>query len=252
MAKDELILDAINYIDPHKLVFKDENRKTDPRHIARLKAALSEDNQLHVRPIVVNAKLEIIDGQNRTMAARELGLQKIPCLVVKGASVESAPTINQNMKNWGGSDFAHYWAKKGKADYVQFNDFSARTGLPYSVAIVLLSGGNAKNSRHITNFKRGLFTIFRAKAGDYMRYVELFLQRLEDFKPYLKSSTHDTPFIMAFWRVFNNINYQHERMVHKLAVNGFTKRSTKDAYVEELEEVYNYKVKPEERIRFSE
>lgn len=51
------------------------NREINILNIKKIKASLCARNMLHLRPIVVNKKMEIKDGQHRFLAAKELGLE---------------------------------------------------------------------------------------------------------------------------------------------------------------------------------
>lgn len=244
---DELLkVTPLQLMPPKELIYLGSNRPLDQRHVNKLISTIKTDNQLHVRPITINTRREIIDGQHRVAAALELNLDKVPCFVVL-AGVESAQTINQNTKNWDSKHFAHYWAKQGKADYKEFIDFCSLTGLGQSVAINLLSGiGMQSGGRPINNFKAGLFKVKN------IEYVYRFMDKLEVFKKWLGAAYHDRSFISAMWRIYNHPLYNHERMIHKLELVSLNKCSDITRYVVQLEEIYNWKVRAEERVKFKE
>ncbi len=245
MTKEPTLkVSPLNMIEPDRLKFIDANRPPSGKHIAKLKAAIQADNQLHIRPIVINTKYEIIDGQHRVLAAKELGLERIPCLVVL-AGIEAAQTINQNTKNWDSAQFAHYWAKQGKKDYADFIEFCQLTGIKQSVAITLLSGhGHMGSSGHNNNFKTGLFKVKN------IEYVYRFIDRIGFFKKWLGEDASGRAFLLAIWKVYNHPLYNHTRMEHKAELVGLNKVSDRLRYVQQLEAVYNWKVKVEERIKF--
>lgn len=51
------------------------NRKTNKKHVQRICNILKTNNLLHLHPIIVSPKMEVIDGQHRLLAAKELGLE---------------------------------------------------------------------------------------------------------------------------------------------------------------------------------
>jgi len=65
------ILLTTNY-DMFKLSAR--NRPINREHLRQLKAAISKCNQLDVNPILINSEFEVINGQHRLTAAKELGL----------------------------------------------------------------------------------------------------------------------------------------------------------------------------------
>lgn len=55
--------------------FRDDNRtKIRKRHVDTLAESIQRNNQLEKHPIVVNQDMEIINGQHRLCAAKELGI----------------------------------------------------------------------------------------------------------------------------------------------------------------------------------
>lgn len=236
-------VDTVMLLDPQELIFVAGNRIVDERHVGKLKAAISEENLLHINPIKVNHKGEIIDGQHRIRAALELGLKKVTCLIV-GATVHDAQRLNQHSKNWSAMDFANYWAKQGKNDYKEYIEFVQITGINPSVGLEILS---TVGGRHMNNFKRG---IFRIRSLDY---AYRFFDKLELFKPFLPRDYNKRSFIRALWSVHNSKKFQveYERLLHKLKIVGLRTTSTTENYLVQLEEAYNYKVKQEEKVRFT-
>lgn len=237
-------IDTIMQISPKELKFVSGNRLVDERHVSKLKAAIQEENMLHINPIKINAKGEIIDGQHRTTAAIELGLKTVTCLIV-AANVHDAQRLNQHSKNWSGLDFANYWAKQGKKDYADFIDFVHMTGINPSVCLELLSPGGG---RHSLNFKRGIFKIHS------LDYSYRFCDKLEIFKEWLPRDYTKRPFIRAMWHIYNNKNFSldMERLIHKLKLVGLKTTQTTEQYLEQLENAYNWKVRTEEKVRFTE
>ena len=80
--------------DYKRFKFLINNRQTARNHINRLKDAITKNPDiLSVQPILVNEKMEIIDGQHRFTAASELGLP-IHYTVVKGLDISTARDMN--------------------------------------------------------------------------------------------------------------------------------------------------------------
>lgn len=51
-----------------------KNRDIDGRHVEKLIASIKTANLLDCEPILVNEKMEVIDGQHRLEAAKSLNL----------------------------------------------------------------------------------------------------------------------------------------------------------------------------------
>jgi len=67
-------------------------------------------------PILVNEKYEIIDGQNRFLAFRALGLP-VRFVVQEGLGIEECRMLNIGRTNWSHEDFAESFANEGNENY---------------------------------------------------------------------------------------------------------------------------------------
>lgn len=63
-------------------------------------------------PVVVNEKMEVIDGQGRTEALEELGMP-VEYVVSVGATIDHCIALNLKQKNWGIFDFIKSYAAQG-------------------------------------------------------------------------------------------------------------------------------------------
>lgn len=242
MSTPQLKVDSVVYMKPDELVFAAANRIVDMRHVSRLKASMQEENLLHVNPIKINPKREIIDGQHRVTAAMYLKLKAVPCLVVQ-ANVHDAQRLNRNSKNWDLKDFAHYWAQQGKAEYQTFLDFVEQTGLVPSIAVEIL--GPTHSGRSNSNFRKGIWNIGKAD------HAYAFMDAIEMFKPYLHEYRRRA-FVRAFWKMYNTLGkrYDQQRMLHKVSVVGLRRTVDMHNYLDQLQNAYNYHVKVKERVMF--
>lgn len=98
--------------------FIDGNRKTD--HVK----ALIESFQKRDVPnaILCNEYGEIIDGQNRFLARKELGLP-ILYYCVEGLNIYDVASLNSYGKNWGTKEFIQMWADLGNENYRKIFEF---------------------------------------------------------------------------------------------------------------------------------
>jgi len=78
------------------------NRHLNKLHVKRLKESFQKAYLLS--PIIVNEKFEIIDGQHRFEAAKQLGVP-INFLIAPKYGLKEAQMLNENMKNWKKEDY---------------------------------------------------------------------------------------------------------------------------------------------------
>ncbi|MBO5955184.1 MAG: ParB N-terminal domain-containing protein [Clostridia bacterium] len=67
-------------------------------------------------PIVVNEKMQIIDGQGRFEACKSLGLP-IEYVVAVGANINTCVALNVKQKNWAAMDYVECFSKIGNEHY---------------------------------------------------------------------------------------------------------------------------------------
>lgn len=75
-----------------------------------------DKNGYIANPIIVNEKYEVIDGQGRLAACKELG-SPIAYTIVPGIGIKECMVLNMNMKNWSMLDYIQSYAKQGNANY---------------------------------------------------------------------------------------------------------------------------------------
>jgi len=94
------------------------NRDKKRKHIESVKKMLIKDNLLHLHPILVNEKMEVIDGQHRLEAARELN---VPVFFIK-SDVSYEHILNSNLlqKKASLADVIKFYALKDRLrDYIE-------------------------------------------------------------------------------------------------------------------------------------
>lgn len=98
------------------------NRDKNKRHIENIKKVLSQSNLLHLHPVLVNLKMEIIDGQHRFEAARELNL---PVFYIQSdLSYDHILSANLFQKKLSLNDIIKFYALKDRLDpYIKIRDY---------------------------------------------------------------------------------------------------------------------------------
>lgn len=99
------------------------NRDKNKKHIEEIKLMLNRENLLHLHPIIVNQKWEVIDGQHRLEAAKELGIEVY--YIQENVSYEHILNSNLFQKKLNLNDVIKYYAlKEEKFDYIKFRNYS--------------------------------------------------------------------------------------------------------------------------------
>lgn len=76
-------------------------------------------------PIVVNEKREVVDGQGRLQALKNLNLP-IDYIIVPGIGIEECRAMNIDQSNWQVKDYIDSYAEDGFQDYIYFKNLVDR------------------------------------------------------------------------------------------------------------------------------
>jgi len=137
------------------------NRKVNLGNVRRIVAS-KKIKDLPV-PIIVNEKMEVIDGQHRLAACKELGTA-VKYIVAEGLTLEDVQRMNTNMHNWGDVDYLQSYVDRFNAgeerfeDYKRLEEFMKEYEFGIGSAITLLTLGDDYKETH-QNFQDGEFLI---------------------------------------------------------------------------------------------
>lgn len=225
------------------------NRAVNPLHLSRLKKSMQK--QYLFSPIIVNERLEIIDGQHRFDAASDLGLP-VYYIKVKGYGLTEIQMLNSNTSNWNRLDYLQGFCDLGRKPYIQFRkimqdfpDFGFMS--TYALATIGKSGAKRENGKTISqkDFQNGnLFIPDIEKTYEYAN-------KLMEFKAHY-AGFHRITFVRTMIGLFQHPNYKHKEMLRKLEMlPGFIRDCTAvDQYKIILEDAYNYKRQEKVNLRY--
>ena len=195
----------------------------------------SMEQQQLVSPIMINEKFEIIDGQHRFEACKELGLP-VYFYVVNGYGTEEMKRCNTTGMNWGKPSFLQSYIDQDYENYVAFNELLVSYHITISVALKLIAHFQNKSYQLLSlNFEQGELSL------DGFEDVVCFLDKLEDFKFFPQYKTDK--FVTAFLRLVNHPEYEHSKMLSKLATHRdkLKKSMTQDEYLSLLcNKIYSF------------
>lgn len=220
------------------------NRELNKRHIKNLVHALGVNkskmkDSLAYNPILVNDKLEVIDGQHRLAAAKELAIP-VYYIIYKGLELKDVQKLNSNTKSWNPMDYAKSYALLGYLNYQLYMDAAdSYPDLNHDVLRYVLSAGNSSGG----DFKQGKFHIWDVKDGWN------FMEELQQVKPYFKHFSNRS-FAFAFYKATHNPDYNHDIMMRALKNRGYTLAGTGSIpdYLRQIETIYNFNLK--DKVRF--
>ncbi len=235
------------------------NRPPNPQHIKRLAASIKEFGML-CNPILVNENHEIIDGQHRYLAAKEVK-SPVYYIVAKGYALEQVHALNLNQKNWTAKEFLHGYANMGLKDYILLREFWAKHNwLTLNDAVALCSNatsigqmamkkkilkdGSLSNKRQ--DFKSGTW-----KCKD-LKLANDNAIRIKNIETYFKDGYNSTVFVGTMLGMFKNPNFDYSTFMQKLRIQptALVKCATREQCKMLIEDIYNFKNRNKVNLRY--
>lgn len=221
------------------------NRHPNLKHIRRLSESIKANNFLQ-SPIIVNEKMEVIDGQNRLLAAKQVGTP-IYYIVVNDYSLKEVQILNLNQKNWNKEDFIDGYADMGLSPYLKLRNFIRKNNEFNKTSCIYMCQNSKTNNLAASKF-RSDHTVFNQKqvleegtwiGGDFS-LAQKWVDKLKMIKQYYKGYNR-AAFVNAMIGMFKNEVFDFDRFLHKLKTYpGMMKNVTNvEDYIDMIEKIYN-------------
>ena len=196
------------------------NRNINKFHVERLKNSMSK-KYLHT-VISVNENYEVIDGQHRLQACKELNLP-IKYVVLKGYGLKEVQTLNAMSSNWTTNQFLESYCSKGIINYLQYKKFKT----------------------HEQHFKKGSFKIENYEKACY------YANQIIKIAPYYKGYNR-RHFVRAMFHLLNNEDFNMNEFLQKLSYQSTSLVDciNRESYLMLIEEIYNYRRKMKINLRY--
>lgn len=217
------------------------NRKINKNHVRQLKRLIQKNGNLSDKfPIKVNGGGDVLDGQHRLQALKELDLP-VTYEVVRDADISTVRAINLGNRNWDWRDMAESFSKLGNSEYTWFLQYVDDYELPFLVALSFCD--NPASRGHDGRFNQGYLNI---------EDKELAVKRAEHYREVKDlTSIAGKDFAFALRLISLNGDYDPERMIKKLGERADTLplKATRLDFARALEEIYNYNMGETNRVR---
>jgi len=214
------------------------------------------------QPIIVNEQYEIIDGQHRLEACKNLKIA-VQYIKRKGATIEDVISTNIVGKKWCIEDYIHRFATEGKQDYIDLLEFvqvAKSQGFSTSTAVVIARGVNLNDVYYMYDDGKirggggGVKTITAKKLYNAGNGIKLGL-----FKMPNKDDAHKRlNQIVAFseWEFYKKVSFVNainqcmrikEMDFNRLLQSArkyqrrFTNEATTENFIQMFEEIYNWR-----------
>lgn len=178
LSNVDLIIKCEPDLDKFKLYHG--NRSINPQHVQRLKLSIEQDNLLHHNPIIVDEEFQVMDGQHRLEAAREL---EIPIYYVTDNNFSSSNLIllNNNILTWSIDDYIYYYEQQGNEHYLKLRQLADM--LQFSVSNVLAWAGKfSRTKNNLNSVRSGQFTMdwFTDEDIEYLTHAKNIMSLFQE------------------------------------------------------------------------
>lgn len=226
--------------------FKYGNRDVSKRRVAAI-ARNIEENGWFCNPILVNEHMEIIDGQHRFTALKELGMP-IEYVLIRGITLREARMLNSTSRNWGAQNYVDSYAADGNINYINFKLLEkkypklAMSALYGVVANRITVGGTAK-------LQDGTLSLPTDKLDELYSVFDFITDNYEDIK---RIEGKISTVIAAIAWVLRNTPVDRKRLSQVLHKNVFppVSESATKRFLEDLSREYNKRLRKDSQIKF--
>ena len=236
------------------------NRDITETRKDKIRTSLNASGQLP-KIIVVNERMEIIDGQARVEVFGELGL---PILyeICPGLTVEDCIALNRYTSAWKPIDYVKSFAEKGNENYVRLLDLiNNHPVLTMSDVVCAVTGirgiGNARKQL-IESEKLVLSELFALDVNEMLAYMEqfkLFIEGEISKKKIERKGFRVGVLYQSTAHAYRIESVDNDRLLKQFKkhyTEKWTGRESIDGCLDDLTKIYNYGLPKREQLNLRE
>ena len=218
------------------------NRSVRPALVKRIKMDIKEHDLYD--PIVVNEKMEVLDGQHQLQARKELNVS-VKYLMRKG-DIQNVMKFNSIQQRWNNREFLDSYCARGFKEYEMLDYFVREYKLGISFSMGLLIG----ISRHVQTNTRKDFMEGKFKIKDFARADEI-AQRINTIGDYVDFN-RDDKFMRAVVKCMSYPEFNWKFFLNKLESKStkLRKCGSRNDYIVAIERFYNHGTSDRKRLQF--
>ena len=225
------------------------NRKVLLRRKAKILKSINEIGYVR-NPIIVNENYEIIDGQGRLEALKELGLP-IEYVIAESTGLEECVGLNLGQTNWRPIDYVESYAELGVDGYVRFLEcLGAHNGISlqvlYGVATNTINVGGA-GTKCLKNGELEFSEEWRKKIEPSLDMLEALSNELK----YIKGEQRIIWTALAWCMNNTNCDAKRVRNIMQNKYPLFHPVVGVDMFLNELSDIYNKNLSAKNCVYFN-
>jgi ParB-like nuclease domain len=222
------------------------NRDIIEPHVKTLMQSIKTRNMLEFRPILVNKKMGVVDGQHRLEAAKRLVIP-VYYTICETAKIEDVMILNLTQRNWNAHDYVNYYAENGNENYDRLRSFCKRFDMEPQSAVRLIKGLSMSGGYIIKVIKMGEFVY--PTDGNREKEVIQIIQNTRLAIDFMKKKCLGDKIFLTTVRLREAIedfiarpDVEFEKFLNKISLkaDALCKRTGYASYVDMLKAIYNY------------
>jgi len=171
---DNVAYEVFRTTDYDKFSYLETNRDIKETRINKILDSIADIGLRRV-PIVVNEKMEVIDGQGRLEALKSLGMP-VDYVIDKGADVDVCRRLNIGQTNWKPIDYVNSFAKEGNKNYQNLVYLlETYKMLPLQTIVGVCEGQIVHDGRQATALKNGNFELDNDKMKNVIQTLDFLV-----------------------------------------------------------------------------
>jgi hypothetical protein len=225
-------------------IFKtvDFNRDKNKKHIQNVIKMIKKENLLHLHPILVNMNMEVIDGQHRLEAAKQLNLEIF--YIQANLSYEHILSSNLIQKNASLNDVIKFYAIKDSIPSYVFLHQSLQSNNLSAKGIIGLIFGSCMPAL-IEQIKDGKFQIphNNEKLNRFLELYKNFIEFAKSKRITPSSMFANSNFTIAFRNLIMVDGFSEQIFMNKLDMRWFELKPQINSkeWTKQLINIYNWK-----------
>ena len=216
--------------------FIDGNR--DVKHAAKIKKSI-EAVGLLICPILCNEKMEIIDGQGRFTACKEMNLP-VYYVIQSGVGIEEVRKMNSVSSNWNTGNYVHsYTQGEDTSDNYIFLESLHKQFPDFGFTFLASMGDPSGKTRSLKHIKNGEF---KCSQSEY-EYATTKLNYISKFVKYVREIGGNSDYMYrALSFCYENPDIDNNYLLQKFAqrYKAIQEVATIRGALESIQSAYNY------------
>jgi len=218
-----------------------KNRNVDSRKVAKKKKSIAQINLQ--QPIIVNKRFQVVDGQHRFQALKELGLPINYVVSYNWSSDEDTATMNNTQDSWNTENWAEFRASQGNdsikraialaKNYVSLSDGK----MTMTTAFEMMA--DASSMPVLTAFKENRYN-YDNEVGSEIFQILLTIQEY----PIDMKSVFNQKMVRSIRMLKYDLGYINKKAIARMAKNNFIATYNNEGQMYKyIKKIYNQSLK---------